>query len=432
MLRAELPRDATARNVILVSLDTLRADHLASYGYRHDTAPFIDATFARGGTLFERCVASATTTMASHMTMFTSLPPSVHGVGLDAPVALPSSIAPLPELLQAAGFTTGAITEDGWVTLKRFGRGFDTYQENTGPDLMEPKGQVDVTFGQAKAWLTQHRDERFFLFLHTYQVHYPYVPPPEYAGLFDDPGAAPPGFAADAANYDREIRFVDDTFRDLFATLRALALDDETIIVVTSDHGEEFGEHGCQYHGPHLYEEVAHVPLLMWGPGIPAGRRIAEPVGLLDLLPTILDLAGVAIPAHAMGRSLVPALASGHADPDRRLSTEAWGLLNCGGHVYKAPGVSIRVGARKIARYDRDGAVAYELYDLAADPGERRNLYDATTAGVLKDLVDGYRDDCRKRAAAFRGGGGAPEPEPSDAAIGAEQHEKLRALGYVE
>ncbi len=432
-LRAAIPRAATARNVILVSLDTLRADHLGSYGYHHDTAPFIDATFARGGTLFEHCVAAATTTMASHMTMFTSVPPSVHGVGLEAPVALPSSIAPLPELLQAAGFTTGAITEDGWVTIKRFGRGFDTYQENTGPNLMEPTGQVDVTFGQAKDWLKSHRDERFFLFLHTYQVHYPYVPPQEYAALFADPGTTPPGFAGDAANYDREIRFVDDTFRDLFETIRSLELDDETIIVVTSDHGEEFGEHGCQYHGPHLYEEVAHVPLMMWGPGIPAGRRIAEPVGLLDVLPTILDLAGVAIPAQAMGQSLVPALASGHAEANRRLSTEAWAMLNCGGHVYKSPGIAIRVGAQKISRYTRDGAVAYELYDLAADPGERDDRQHEPGAGAaaLKSLVDGYQDDCRTRAAALRGQRG-PESEPSDVPIDERQREKLRALGYVE
>ncbi len=430
-LRPAIPRDASARNLILVSLDTLRADHLGSYGYRHDTAPFMDATFARGGTLFEHCVAAATTTMASHMTMFTSVPPSVHGVGLEAPVALPSSIAPLPELLQAAGFTTGAITEDGWVTIKRFGRGFDTYQENTGPDLMEPKGQVDVTFGQAKEWLASHRDERFFLFLHTYQVHYPYAPPKDYAALFADPAATPSGAAADATNYDREIRFVDDTFRDLFATIRSLGLDDETIVIVTSDHGEEFGEHGCQYHGPHLYEEVAHVPLMMWGPGIPAGRRIAEPVGLLDLLPTILDLAGVAIPRQAMGQTLVPALASGHAEAGRRLSTEAWSVLNCGGHVYKSPGVALRVDAQKIARYDRDGSNGYELYDLAADPGERRNRYDETSAGVLKDLVDRYLDDCRTRAAALRGQGG-PESVPTDVPIDDRQREKLRALGYLD
>ncbi|MEB2284467.1 MAG: hypothetical protein B6D46_02985 [Polyangiaceae bacterium UTPRO1] len=429
------PEPKFSRNVVLVSLDTLRASRLGSYGYRHDTAPFIDATFARGGTLFEACVAAATNTTASHMTMFTSLPPSVHAVGIDPLLPLPPWMATLPERFRAEGFTTGAITEDGWVAAALgFGRGFDTYAENKSPDIMEPRGQADVTFAGAGEWLRRHRDERFFLFVHTYQVHSPYVPPAEYGALFTAQPDVPPAAAVDAANYDREIRFTDDMLQRLVAAIRDLGLADRTIVIVTADHGEEFLEHGCLWHGPDLYEEVTHVPLMLRGPGIPAGLRIPEPVGLIDLLPTLLDLAGIAVPPEAMGRSLVPALQRRHADPDRELSTEAWMNAECGGRSYAMPGFALRVGNRKMARYRRAGSFAYELYDIATDPRERsdRRAADAREAADLQARIDGYENDCRERREALRVRAGAPATANKPVAIDARQREKLRALGYAE
>ncbi len=435
-LRAAVPRDAAARNnVILVSLDTLRADRLTSYGYAHDTAPFIDATFARGGTVFEHCVAAATTTTASHMTMFTALPPSVHEVGLANIQRLAPWISTLPELLRAEGFSTGAITEDGWVTFGQgFGRGFDTYLENKGPNIAKPKGQADVTFREAEAWLRRHRDERFFLFLHTYQVHSPYVPPPEYAPLFADQPGTPPHMGPEAANYDREIRFTDDMLRTMFTTMAELGLDDETVVVLTSDHGEEFGEHGCVQHGEQLYEEVTRVPLMIWGPGVPAGRRVAEPVGLIDIMPTVLDLAGVDPPAAAMGVSLVPALTSGHAPADRHLFTESWAQDVCPGKTFERPGFVVRTGHSKLARYRRDGAFVYERYDLATDRLERTNRYDpqAGDAAALRALVDRYQEDCRLRAKMLQTSKRASGPAKDSVPLDDRQREKLRALGYVE
>jgi arylsulfatase len=347
---------------------------------------------------------------------------------------LPTWIPTVPELLRAARFTTGAITENGWVTFDQgFGRGFDTYQENKGPDIMEPKGQADVTFATAEAWLRAHRDERFFLFLHTYQVHYPYVPPAEYAGLFAegvDP-ASPP--SVDAANYDREIRFTDDMLRKVFATMRELGIDDDTIVVLTSDHGEEFLEHGCIWHGEQMYEEVTRVPLMVHGPGVPAGKRVAEPVGLIDVMPTILALAGVNVPTQVAGVSLAPALASGHAPADRRIVTESWIDKYCLQKHFQKPAFAVRQGARKLARYRRDGIFAYEAYDLDADPAERSNLYaaDAATQADLRAFIDGWEEEAKALATALRTEAGATA-EPAAVPIDDRQREKLRALGYAE
>jgi arylsulfatase A-like enzyme len=347
---------------------------------------------------------------------------------------LPHWIATVPEVLRAERFTTGAITENGWVTFAQgFGRGFDTYRENKGPHIGEPKGQADVTFATAEEWLGRHRDERFFLFLHTYQVHFPYVPPADYAGLFTegvDPSSSP---SVDAANYDREIRFTDDMLRKLYATMRELGIADDTIVVLTSDHGEEFSEHGCIWHGEQLYDEVTRVPLMIQGPGVAAGKRVPEPVGLVDVMPTILGLVGVAEPPKLMGVDLAPALASGHAPADRRIVTESWVDKLCPGKTFQKPGFVVRQGARKLARYRRDGAFAYEAFDLAADPGERSNLFAADPAAHadLRAFVDGYEEDAKARATALRTEARATA-EPGAVPIDDRQREKLRALGYAD
>ena len=429
------------RNLILISIDTLRADHLETYGYRRETAPFIADAFERHGTVFDHCVAAATTTSAAHMTMFTSLPPSVHGVGLTSLRALPNWLPTLPEVLRAAGFATAGITEDAWVGAGfGFGRGFGSYVENKSPNLMEPIGQVDVTFGAAKEWLRGHRDQRFFLFLHTYQVHFPYAPPPAYAPLFGDTlsDAAPASERDAAANYDREIRYTDDTLRDLFATIRELGLERDTVVVLTADHGEEFLEHGCIFHGPNLYQEVTHVPLMLWGAGVPAGVRVAEPVGTIDVMPTMLELAGVSIPSQAMGTSLAGALAGQRLDGTRPLVTEAWsGMGTCTAPDgttlrFANPGIAVRVGSLTMARYHRNDAVQYELYDLAADPGERHDRYGegGEAARPLQAVLDAHEQSSRQRVAVYRGAPvGVVEPSP---ALDARQRDKLRALGYAE
>jgi arylsulfatase A-like enzyme len=441
-LYARVPRPAAARNLILLSIDTLRADHLTPYGYVHDTTPFMQRRFADAGTVFENAVAAATVTTPSHMTIFTGLQPAVTGV-VDGLKALPPGFVMLAERVRAAGVDTGAVTEDGWLGIASgFGRGFDSFAENRSDDIMAPRGQVDVTFAKAGRWLARHRDKHFFLFLHTFQVHTPYAPPAAYDALFAEHEGElvtkrSPLEARLRQAYDREIRYVDDELRSLFARLAELGLDEDTVFVVVSDHGEEFLEHGRLEHGSQNYQESVHVPLLLTGPGIPSGRRVATPVGHADLLPTFLELLGLPLAAAEQAGSLARLL-DGAAAPrleDRALFSEsaAGSALDLERMFpVPAPSYSVRRGFQKVARVRTRDGFRYEYYDLARDPREREDLF-ATRGKEVADLVallDGYERSSaalRERAEAGAARAGVPEIRLDPA-----QEQKLRALGYLE
>ena len=442
-IHAPAPR-GQGRNVILLSVDTLRADHLTSYGYHHDTAPFVAERFGRGGTVFETLVAAATITTPSHATMFTSLTPVTHGT-VDGLKRLPKTLPTLAEWVRHEGWTTAAITENGWLSITHgFGRGFDRYVENRSANIMDPEGQVDRTFAQARAWLARHRDERFFLFLHTFQVHTPYAPPARYGALFGEHGGAPidgdsPSHLRWMAEYDREIRYVDDELRRLFETIDELGLAEDTVFILTSDHGEAFLEHGELEHGSRLDEEVVRVPLLFWGRGVAAGRRVSAPAAHLDLMPTVLDLMGLPAPPWLQGVSLEPLLVAGAEAPEalssRALYSESRGTLALGPdrelRAFHPPAYGVRLGTRKLARYrDGDGGHRYEYYDLARDPGERENLYPerAEEARDLVELLESYEARGRDLRARLDGGEGADE---QGVELDPRQEEKLRALGYL-
>jgi arylsulfatase A-like enzyme len=430
-------------NVILLSVDTLRADHLGSYGYRHDTAPFIDERFARGGTVFEAPVAAATITTPSHASMFTSLSPVAHGT-IDGMKRLPGNVPTLAEHVRQAGLDTAAITENGWLGIVHgFGRGFDSFAENKSANVMVPEGQVDVTFAQARSWLQRNRNKHFFLFLHTFQVHTPYAPPERYAGLFSEheTGRIDESSASHLrwmARYDREIRYTDDELRGLFQTIDGLGLGDDTVFILTSDHGEAFLEHGVLEHGSRLDDEVVRVPLMFWGKGVPAGRRIGVPVAHVDLMPTILDLLGIPCPPDLEGLSLA-GLLRGNADErafaKRPLYSESRGSVAFGPDrellPFLAPAYLVRVGDRKLARYrTQDGGFRYEYYDVAADPREEFDLYPsrAEEARDLRGLLEGYAQ--RGRASGTRIDREAPADTPP-LILDPEQEKKLRALGYL-
>jgi arylsulfatase A-like enzyme len=442
-LYVERPRVEGDLNVILLSVDTLRADHLTPYGYDRDTSPFVDEHFGRGGTLFENPVAAATITTPSHASMFTSLQPNSHGT-IDGTRVIPRHIPTLPERVRAAGIDTAGVTEDGWLGIRHgFGRGFDVYEENKSPHIMSPQGQVDLTFAKAAAWLERHRQKRFFLFLHTFQVHSPYAPPPRYAELFAEPDAAKPSHERWRDDYDREIRYTDDELRRLVARLDDLGLAEHTVFILTADHGEAFLEHGLIEHGGRLHDEVVRVPLLFAGPGIPKGRRIAAPVAHVDILPTVLALLGVPAPEWIQGRSLVGLLSGSEPESafaDRALFSETHtktALAEGRAMVaFPVPAFMVRKGNRKLLRYpDGAGGFRYELYDVARDPGERRDLWadEADSAADLRALLDGYEAagrDRRERIDASAGAGAAPGVEV--APLDPEQEQKLRALGYLE
>jgi arylsulfatase A-like enzyme len=307
---------------------------------------------------------------------------------------------------------------------------------------MEPLGQTDLTFDKARDWLRAHRDKRFFLFLHTFQVHDPYSPPPAYADLF----APDADLAGDAKRpqresvlYDREIRYTDDHLKALFQTLAELDLDERTIFLVTSDHGEEFFEHGLWGHGGTLYQEVSHVPFMAWGPGLAKGKRVAGPVGHIDLMPTILGLANVPPPPQVLGIDLSATLRDPDAHPvtNRPLFSEAWAEVGHGvGYElvkFERPGYMVQVGTEKLMRIRRQGQPVYERYDLASDPAERRNLYveGAPDPLGLRAAVDGYEATCAQLAEHLRQQAGGSKDSPAKVQLSPEQEEKLRALGYL-
>ena len=454
------PAGSTRRpNLLLISLDTLGADHLGLHGYARETSPFIDDALAPRGTVFLRAIAPATTTGPSHMTLFTSLPPSVHGaVSNLGGRPLPDPVPTLAATLRAAGYLTGAVTENGAITkLLGFSRGFDHYEENASVERIRPEGHIESTFDAGRDFIARHRDLPWFLFLHTYQVHYPYTPPDPYADLFAEDDLDPPQVVElfsggrsvyHPVRYDREIRFTDDRLRALWTQLEADGLLDDTLVVILADHGEAFLEHLYLGHGAELHRETVHVPLILVGPGVPAGLRIDRNVGLADVMPTVLDLLDVPAPPGLLGRSLVPLFDDGAEDAalaTRPIFSEAWqtaGDTRVGKVKLEQPTLAVTRGDFKLIRYRdpaaRDGSNRrHALYDLAADPFEQSDLLADSLAlsgpaaeqlAQLSGLLDAYESENARRAAEL---GVVPDALPTGE-IDPERIEKLRALGYIE
>ena len=399
-------------NIVLLSLDTLRADHVGAYGAARKATPNLDRV-ASAGTVFEQVLAAFPSTTASHMTMFTSLEPCAHGV-LTQYATLDQHITTLAQALSARGYTTFAVTEDGLIRGEAgFDRGFDSYRDLIGSG-MEPLGSFAQVIALARSWLEHGRQEPFFMFLHTYQVHVPYKVPAQYRDLYPfEPDASEA--RRQEADYDRGLHYADDLFADLLAALDTSPLAEHTLLVVTSDHGTEFGEHGGIGHARGVYEEQLRVPLILRHPTLVArGGRISDLVGLIDLAPTLLEIAGVARPASFVGTSLVPLLAGRHLPQDRELVAEQlWGprqtLLRSAHYAWmqKTTGV--------------------ELYDLAADPHEQTNLA-PTLVSLAREgsgRIEGFRTSCEQRSRALRPPAANPAPDP-------ERARNLRALGYVQ
>jgi arylsulfatase A-like enzyme len=417
-------------NLILLSIDTLRRDHLDAYGYFRETAPFLRERLAGEGVTFDGLVAEAATTDPSHMTMFTSLPARVHGVTRELlPLGVPATT--LAAELRRHGYRTAAITEDGPLAHDRgFEIGFDAYRENKSTNLMLPAGRVEDTFRQARDWLERNGDRPFFLFLHTFQVHAPYEPPAVYRTLFAEAEPAVRTLAQrrTIADYDREIRYVDDQLAELvrFADRRGHARD--TIWVVLSDHGEEFWEHGSLGHGTLPYEEVLRVPLIVSGPGVARGVRRTEALHHLDLMPTLLELAGAPVPQQAQGRSFAPLLPSGGsaatAWPPRPLASAAWMLPAS----FEPPALALRLGNAKLMRVRDRSGWREQSFDLAADPHEQHPRPGAVPA--LRAALEAHERAAEALRASLAASAHAPEPSP--VLLDPERERTLRALGYIE
>jgi arylsulfatase A-like enzyme len=425
--RAEKPR-----NVILISIDTLRQDRLGSYGYGRATTPHLDALAARG-VVFENATAPSSWTVPSHVSLLTGLYPQTHGA-TGRVQSMNRTVVPLASWLGSFGYDTGGIVN--FVLLSRsrgFARGFDHFEVVERP-LPEPA--APLVDEQALAWLDRPRDQPFFLFVHHYDVHSDYAPVEPYRKMFVRPydgiatGATEQLKAArlgrldlgpaDAQHlsdlYDAEIRQIDDELGRFFQELERRGHLEGTVVILTADHGEEFLEHGRFLHGWSLYKELVQVPLLISGPGIPSGVRVAEPASLVDVFPTVTGLLGLAAPPVLEGIDLSRSWRERAPLPTGRpvfFETDWW-LGRAEGQWKRA----VQRGPWKL--HYAHPQEAWELYDLARDPGEHHDLAarEPERSAELRELL------------ATRLGDGSPAAhrvEPS-----ADEMEQLRALGYVE
>jgi arylsulfatase A-like enzyme len=376
---AEPKGPARATNLILISIDTLRADRLGCYGAARATSPALDA-FAARSVRFERAYAAAPWTLPSHVTMLSGLLPETHGV--DQPDLRPGAgTRLLAEVLRAAGYYTFANTDGGWLGADYgLDRGFLAFQDGDrelAATLADVRERIDAV----------HGERPFFAFVHTYDVHCPYTPGPPYDALFASADAEPIETAGRCGNpdynaldvsaaqarfladrYDGGIRRADDALGPFLAFLEERGVLRDTVVVLTSDHGEEFLDHGRIGHEESVYPELLHVPLLVYVPG-GAARACAEPVGLVDLAPTLVELLGLAALDDVDGRSLVPLLDGAELAPRALHAELAW----------KRRLEAWIDGTTQIV----SSADGLERYDLARDPLARANLADGATAAEL-------------------------------------------------
>jgi len=481
--------EAGARpNIILISLDTLRADHLGCYGYGQDTSPVIDR-WAQGATLFENAYAQSHWTLPSHASMLTGVSPLALALVADRSRLSPQ-FTTLAERLEGDGYRAGAFVggdASSYIGKRRgFAQGFADYVHPPYPHPLlrglllrtgdkvrwsyvhHKTGTAKPQIAQALKWLTWHQETTFFLFLHLFDIHsdihrLPYEEPAPFQTEFlSDPprarfsGCGPNGHcasellrdygfgnvdtpmaAADLEDvisyYDGGIAYADDALGGLFDTLEALNLSTNTVVILTSDHGEEFFEHGKPLHLD-LYDESLHVPLLIRLPEQESAAKSAELVQLVDLVPTVLDLAGLEKTGILQGRSLTPFLGFGGEEADSAATPAQ--ILHPRSMGFAVHATSIRTehwkyicSTGKETRAVIDPA-AEHLYDLAADPGEEHNLLPAEEPACLAQ----FREILRLELAAARDIQEAVLRSGEDGSLqlDARQLQRLKSLGYIE
>ncbi len=414
-------------NVLLVTLDTTRSDRLGCYGAKDVATPNLDALAARG-VLFERAIVPVALTLPSHASLMTAELPAAHGVRDNGGFRLDAEKTTLAERLAARGWSTAGFVS-AYVLDHRWGiaQGFETYFDDF--DLAKFKtmsmGDIqrrgDVTVGHALQWIEARKpDEKFFAWVHLYDPHAPYDPPEPFATRYK------------GRPYNGEIAWTDELIGRLVAGLEARGLQEKTIVAVIADHGESLGEHGEHGHGFFIYEPTTHVPFLLAGPYAElAGRRVESVVRNVDLAPTLLELLGLTGADDALGgqgRSLVPLLTGGSAaaakNPEAGYSEAFYPRFHYGWSELRA----IRT-----ERWHFIEAPRPELYDLAADPGELRNVA-ATERRTVAELRGRLAALDREIDAAIERERAA-NPKIARSAAPVEEDEetlrKLAALGYV-
>jgi arylsulfatase len=460
------------RGVILVWADTLRRDHLGAYGYERETSPFLDR-LAREGTLFRDAVTQASWTKVSTPSLLTSLYPTTHTVREFAD-RLPASATTLAEIYREAGYATACFSSIIFVgKFTNLHQGFEELHEAASlPDEETSKTARDYV-DRLTAWLESHRDVPFFVLLHVADPHDPYKPQPPYDTLFAAAGGIEEherqyrevkkhitdplmkllnmpsrreiekaGLDADAyvdferAWYDGSIRGMDAEMARLSERLSGLGLLRRTLVVFTSDHGEEFLEHGRMFHGQNVYGHQNNVPLILWQPGlVPAGHEVTETVQTIDIMPTLLAASGLPVPAEVQGRSLwgliaPPGGAVRAAEGSRPAISEKATTLPTGGAPppHDTGSVAIVDGAFKLVHnYERPaGTLEYELFEHGKDPLDRRDVaaqHPEVVARLVRDL-----QAWRRAAEAAR----LKPDSDAEKGMSKEELERLRALGYIQ
>jgi choline-sulfatase len=462
---------ATRPNVLIYTIDTLRADHASVYGYSRETTPFLRKLGA-SGVVFNDCQAQATWTKASVASLLTSLYSYTHGLINDYDT-IPKGAATLAEQLRAAGYVTASIVANPYVgRTTGLDRGFDYMLEY--PTVLRQRTEVADRGTDSSAlnkvvfpWLEHHRNEPFFLYAHATDPHAPYRPPPGFEEKFANP-AETPAFDRDYAKlrderqygggtvvsragaakagldpeqfirravdrYDGEILHNDRSFELLVNRLKELGALDNTLIIVVSDHGEEFWDHGWTAHGHSVYQELTHCTFLMWNPRLlPTARHISTPVQLVDVMPTVLDLLGLKIPGVVQGQSVAP-LARGQAFQRRGLVVSSRfahpGARQTGFVPENRTGSFALIDAKwKLIYRDNAkeaGIPSVELYDRTADLGEHRNVaqqHPRDVERLMAELSKWIEAQKRIRTVLGRGANSTLDQQTLD---------QLRSLGYL-
>jgi len=468
------------QGVILILADTLRRDHLEPYGYARPTSPALRA-LAQEGVLFRDCIAQGSWTKVSAASLLTSLYPSTHGVKelLDR---VPASVTTIAEAFRDAGHATLSLSSIQFTgQFSNLHQGFEELHEDGSLPDQESSKTAREYVDRLLPWLEAHRDVPFFVLLHVSDPHDPFKPYPPYDTMWANPaweeehaadlekarkviaepllrtfgmptgeelrkaGVDPDTYVArDRDWYDGSIRALDAEVARLVERLRALGIAERTLVAFTSDHGEEFLDHGRTFHGQSVYGELGNVPLILWGPGqVPAGAVVAQPVASIDIMPTLLALGGVAVPSGLQGRSLLPLFAGEAADaggglraaaPEapagatplvtEKAATEA-GTLGPPPHHTASQSIVLD-GWKLIQHLTRDpGKPEFELFDRRTDLLDQRDVAaeHPDVVGRLTTALATWRSEAEAARRASDTAGRELSPE---------ERERLRSLGYVQ
>ena len=400
-------------NVVVVTVDTLRPDHLRCYGYPNIETPALDG-LAQRGVLFENAVAQTPLTPPSHASIFTGQNPNVHKVRNTGGFVLQSSAHPLARILREQGWDTAAFIGSA-VLKKLFGlnNGFSVYDDEMprpgkrNEFREDPERKASVVVDHAIDWLHKRSsDKPYFLWVHLYDPHIPYRPPEEFARKYK------------GRPYDGEIAYADQQIARLFDAVAEKSPAEKTVTAVLSDHGESLGEHGEHTHGVFIYDSTLRIPFLMAGPGIPAGLRVKQQARTIDFLPTLLEVMGGRAPGYVQGLSLAPAFSGKTVATDVSYAETLYPKMNMNWSELRA----IRTNRWKYIRAPRP-----ELYDLTSDPGETNNVIQQhgpeaqTFEAQLKNII----------SPGPNGTGKAGTEKVDTAMLDERVMDQLKSLGYL-